>query len=528
MPRLARPLVHRPLRRLVAPSLVLLGCFLAARAASADGLCFGATAYPVGAAPSDVLLADFNNDGTLDLAVANHDLDQDNRVSLLLNNGDGTFAPTLFFDVGARPYWLAAGDFNADGWLDVAVTNYFGSSYSVLLNTGGTFAPQIELPCQGGPTFLDAGDIDQDGTTDLVIAEAFSGTISVVRNLGGAFVADRPIPVGSQPYGITLADLNGDALLDIAACIYGTGKIQTEIAVLLNQGGGLFAPPATYLAGAGSVGIAAGDLDGDGDRDLVVANEAFFATGTTISVFMNAGDGTFAPHVEYAAGSAPYDVALVDLNGDGALDIASGNGGGSVGILLNAGDGTFGPAAQASTPTGSLGIAVGDLDGNGTPEIATAGYAAAEIWVLFNEYVGIVGQPADVRASLGEPASFTVAAGGAGTLTYQWLLGGSPIDGATSATLAIAAVTAEDAGVYTVVVTNDCGSVTSAPAVLTIAAPACPADLDGSGAVDAADLAVLLGAWGTSGTNASDLDGSGTVGGSDLAILLGAWGACAG
>lgn len=511
---------------LLTSPVVIVGTLSGVQAADAGDLCFGATPYPVGAAPSDVVLADFNNDGTLDLAVANHDVDLDNRVSLLLNNGDGTFAPTEFHAVGSRPYWMATGDFNGDGWIDVAVTNYFGSSFSVLINIGGTFAPQVEFACQPGPTFLACDDIDLDGWPDLVVSEAFNGSVSVFRNAsGGGFVADPPMTVGSLPYGVTLADLNGDGWKDIATCVYGTGEFQTEIAVQLNLGFGVFDAPSTYFAGPASVGIAAGDLDGDGDEDLVTANDGFFAEATTVSVLLNAGDGTFAPQTEYFAGTGPYDVALVDFNGDGALDIASGNEGGNVGILLNAGDGTFGLASVADTPSGSLGVAVGDLDGNGSPEIAAAGYGASDVWVLFNEYVGITSQPTDVSVPLGGTANFSVTAGGAGRLSYQWRHDGVPLRGEVGTSLTILSVTEADGGLYDVVVTNDCGSVASAAATLTVKAPACPADLNGSGQVDAADLAILLGAWGGSG---ADLDGNGSVGGPDLAILLGAWGACAG
>jgi hypothetical protein len=96
-----------------------------------------ATGYPirfsVGITPLSVAVGDFNRDGSLDLAVANQLSD---NVSVLLGNGDGSFQPARDFGSGIHPYPAAVvvGDFDGDGWLDLAVANYLSDDVSVLIN----------------------------------------------------------------------------------------------------------------------------------------------------------------------------------------------------------------------------------------------------------------------------------------------------------------------------------------------------------------------------------------------------------
>ncbi len=499
---------------------------------SAQDLCFEATSYAVGAEPSHVVLADFSGDGLLDMAVANHDARLDNRVSILVNNGDGTFAPSVFYEVGDRPYWMTTSDLNADGWIDLVVTNYFGASISVLINAGGAgFAPQVQYTTGGGPTFVAVGLFDVNGSPDLVVCNGFEDSTSILLNNGdGTFAEQVQYPIGSNPYGVATADFNTDGFIDVAASNYGSGAVNTEISVLMNLGDGTFAPHVTYLAGIASVGIAAVDLDNDGFADLVTANEGFAAENNTLSVLKNNGDGTFAPHIEYVVGTGPYSVATADFNADGFADVTSANEGGTVSILLNNGDGTLAAAANTTVAFGALGVATGDLDGNGTPEIAVACYVADEVWVLFNEFVGLALQPASVEAPLGGSATFVVLAVGPGPFTYQWrhegveLVDGESFSGTTTDTLVVDPVLPRVTGTFDVVVTNECGSLLSAPATLMIASVDCPADLNGDNSVGGADLAILLGGWGRSGLG--DLNGSATIDAADLAMLLGSWGSC--
>jgi FG-GAP-like repeat/Immunoglobulin I-set domain len=498
----------------------------------ADDFCFSPTPYAVGDAPYDVTLSDLNNDGLRDLVVANHSAELDNRVSVLINNGDGTFAPSVFYEVGDRPYWLASTDLNGDGWMDIVVTNYFGASISVLMNAGGgVFLPHTEYATGNGPTFIAVGFIDANSSPDVVVANAFEYTISIFLNNGDGTLAPHvTYPVGALPYGVDVADLNADGSTDVAVSNYGSGEVNTDISVLLNNGDGTLAPAATYLAGIAAVGIVAVDLDNDGAPELATANLGFLAENNTVSVLHNNGDGTFAPHVEYVVGVGPYDITTADFDADGFLDLTTGNEEGSVSILLNNGDGTFASASSSTVAPGALGIGTGDLDGNGTPEIATVCYTTNEVWVLFNQNAGLVSQPTSLDVPVGGSAAFTVAAVGLEPFTYQWrrdgidLADGGAVSGATTSTLTIDPVSARDAGSYDVVVTNDCGVIVSEPASLTIASPPCPADLNLDGSVDAADLAILLGGWGQPGVG--DIDASGAADAVDLGLLLGSWGAC--
>jgi hypothetical protein len=159
---------------------------------NAEGLCYCSNlyflgpptqhAYKTGSQPQSVAAADLNGDGNPDLAVAN----SYDAVSVLLNQGDGTFAPQVMYTSGLGPRWVAAGDLNGDGTPDLAVADQFAQSVSVLLNQGhGTFAPQVTYDAGQSPSSVLVADLNGDGKPDLAVANNGDNTVSALLNACG-------------------------------------------------------------------------------------------------------------------------------------------------------------------------------------------------------------------------------------------------------------------------------------------------------------------------------------------------------
>jgi hypothetical protein len=221
------------------------------------------------------------------------------------------------------------------------------------------------------------------------------------RNPDGGFHLSGTYATAAAAYAIALADLNGDGHPDLSVAY--SDNLQSEgVGVFLNGGNGTFAPVVSYAAGDNPISIAAGDLDGDGHADLVVAN---YGTGpaevdTNVHVLVNHGDGTFGAPAAYPTTAWMRSVALADLNGDHKPDLVVTDEY-KAGVLRNKGDGTFGAQISYGDYVADPDLRVGDLDGDGYPDLVLSdplaygvgGWTHGNAVLLLNDGSGAFGAP---------------------------------------------------------------------------------------------------------------------------------------
>jgi trimeric autotransporter adhesin len=351
-----------------------------------------ATSFPVGTNPQAVVTADFNNDGKLDLATSNYDgATGDGSVSVLLGNGDGSFQPTLTSATGPYTYSLAAGDFNADGKIDLATANWGAgdnNDVSILLGNGdGTFADAVALNISDAYSLSVAtGDLNADGKLDLVVtSDTEDGGYYLSTLLGhgdGSFAS--PTTYNSyygQLFSQTLADFNGDGNVDVAAA----GWQMYGALVYLGNGDGTLQEPLFFDSdtGTGANSVTAADFNADGNIDLVTTN--YFSNSA--SVLLGNGDGSFAPAQGITAGSGPGSATASDVNGDGKLDLVVTRQAspGAVSVLLGKGDGSLAVPITIATGGSPSSLVMADFNGDGRPDAAAANIGSNNVSVLLND-----------------------------------------------------------------------------------------------------------------------------------------------
>lgn len=202
----------------------------------------------------------------------------------------------------------------------------------------------------------------------FVALAAFPVSAQVAPNFKGDFQYEQRFSAGTSPIGVATGDLNGDGRADLAVTDYNG----LSVSVLLGNGDGTFGSPTSYSVGDHPYAVTLADVNGDGHLDIVCAslNLAHLALGGTVSVLLGKGDGTFAPAVNYVAGKNLSSLALADFNGDGHVDIATSDvSSGNVAILLNNGDGTFRSAVQYPAGPNPFSLGVGDFNGDGKADL---------------------------------------------------------------------------------------------------------------------------------------------------------------
>ncbi|MEZ5464677.1 MAG: FG-GAP-like repeat-containing protein [Lysobacteraceae bacterium] len=311
------------------------------------------------------VLADLDRDGDLDLVVGN----SGETNKRYFNGGRGAFRPATTFDSDAdTTSSLAFGDVDGDGDVDV-ITGNLGQTNKLYLNDGGDF-PLTGTPI-GSETdstlSIALGDVNLDGALDLIVGNSGQTNKRYLNNGSGGFPATGTAIGGEldTTRSIALGDLNHDGKLDVVA-VNGSGQTNKRY---LNNGSGGFPASGTPF-GEDDTGnasaVALGDIDGDGDLDIVVGKVA----GVASKWYENDGNGVF-PTLGNNVGnevSATNDLVLGDLNADGALDVILGNDSDHNRVYLNDGSGVFptsGTAVQAVNDfTSSVALADLDLDGD--------------------------------------------------------------------------------------------------------------------------------------------------------------------
>ena len=350
--------------------------------------------FPVGPYPYSVITADFNGDGKLDLAVANpgadpaSETDSAGSVSILLGNGDGTFAPKVDYPTGLKSAGLTTGDFNGDGKLDLAVANFGSNTISILLGRGdGTFGPKTDFGTPQSPAFITIGDFNRDSKLDLAFTNFMDNSFTVQLGKGdGTFPTATHTPGGINPVGIAVADFNGDGFLDVATSSQGddTHGIKPEVHLQYGKGDGSFdvQNQKGFEVGLDPIWLIAADFNGDGSKDLAVATE------DVVSILLNL-DGAFYLTGDFHLGSAQGNLAGLaagDLNGDGNLDLVATNASNpAISFLPGNGRGGFAPrrgtVSLAGTPTG---VAMGDFNGDGRLDVVVANATLNVVTVFLN------------------------------------------------------------------------------------------------------------------------------------------------
>jgi gliding motility-associated-like protein len=350
--------------------------------------------------PYDIISADFDGDGKPDLLTDN----ASNTLNIHQNTSSSgviSFGARMILTSNSGTRYMAVGDVDGDGKLDIAVPNLTSNNVSIFRNNGiGSigFDPKVDFTTGLGPACATFADLDADGRLELIVGNYNEDKISIFRNTTvGTTISFDPkvdITVGTSPISISATDIDGDGKLDlvISASDAATGN---KISILRNIGSGTISFESAFVlsTGAGSIPwiSTTGDIDGDGKPDIVVANN-----GTNnVSVFRNnSSSGTilFDSRLDFATGSGPRSVALGDLNGDGLPDMVVGNeSANNVSIFANtSSSGTVSFAPRLTIAAGSLSpraIAFTDLDGDGKPDITGINGDAMNVFIYRNQLI---------------------------------------------------------------------------------------------------------------------------------------------
>ena len=408
-----------------------------------SNLLFGPIASSPTAVNQPVAMAagQFDSTGNEDLAVVDA---LDGNVQIYLGNGAGAFTLYTTVGVGSNPVSIISGDFNEDGFIDLAVVNANGTVLILKGNGKGYFSVSNSFSAGQSAQFFATADLNLDGHLDLVVLNSASQTATVFLGSGtGTFTQSAQLATGVTPYGLSITDFNADGFPDLAI-----GNGDGTVSVYLGSSSGTFTPASSPATGSPASAIATGDFNEDGISDLAVAG-----TTGSVTVLTGAGNGTFSVASTTATATGTQALVVGDLDGDGHLDLAVSNqSAGGVITLLGNGNATFAAQPAVAAGTSPAAVAIADFNADGREDLAMANTSANGVSVLF-QIPSIVfsatslnfGTP--VAGSATPPQSVTVSNAGSGPLTVS----------------AISIAPGANAGPNDFTQTNNCGTL---PAVI--------------------------------------------------------------
>ena len=332
--------------------------------------------FDVGDRPVWYAAADFNQDTDIDLVTVNESSDD---ISILLSLGNGTFEPQQRLAVGNQPVWVAPADFDVDGAYDIVTVNQADDNISVLFGNGdGSFLPQVLLSSGFRSVSVETGDFNNDGFPDIAVINVGARNVVVFLSRGDkTFRAPTNLFTGVSDSGIKLAvaDLNLDQKLDlIVPWIAGRALL-----VYLGLGNGSFQGAIRLDSGTLNSRAVVGDLNGDSNPDIFT---------DTFSIFYGNGNGTFQPRVQFPSPLTSAIPSIVNLNMDSFSDLVY-SAFGLVYVFLGQGNGTFQDSGSFLSGTGSIS---GDFTGDATVDLATV-HSANAVSIIEGERDGSFNNP---------------------------------------------------------------------------------------------------------------------------------------
>ena len=297
-----------------------------------------------------------------------------------------------------QSYGGYGGDFNEDGYSDLAVPNELTNDVRMFLNDGAGHYNSFTIYDVPGGNFVSTNegwDLNSNGHLDFAVGSGGTNLMSVFIGDGnGALDAGTSYFSGQSVRGLGIIDLNGDGHHDIVTA----NRIANSIAKFMNNGDGTFqaAVPQNITQANGETAIAIGDANNDGILDVFLGGY----NSNDVMILLSDGEGNLTFSDEASVNGQPWQIAVGDMNGDGNLDVVSCNSFGNTNsVIFGDGAGGLGTAANYSSGSFPLAIDVGDIDGDGDLDLLSSNYNGGN-WTLYeNNGQGVMGNTRTFEAT---------------------------------------------------------------------------------------------------------------------------------